>query len=191
MYLNTSHLLIDWNAGDAGGGIASQSATLDGHPVTKGQKVDLFFLPLGLHTVTVNVTDNGGNTTSDSASFSIIVTASSLNDSIDRLLAMHAIKSREAARDLKEKLDDRPYELREFLHELAEQRGRKISQQAYDILKAGALYLITHSSRHFHGRPDRDDHDHHDSWDDRDGKDSDRDDWGKWDRDEDEHYAWN
>ena len=146
LYLNTSHLLIDWDAGDAGGGIASQSATLDGHPVAKGQKVDLFFLPLGLHTVTVNVTDNGGNTTSDSASFSIIVTASSLRDSIDRLLAMHAIKSREAARDLKEELDDRPYELREFLHELAEQRGRKISQQAYDILKAGALYLITHSS---------------------------------------------
>jgi hypothetical protein len=156
-YVNTARLPIHSFGHDAASGIASRSVMLDGNPLAK-RVIDLFLLPLGLHTVVVSVTDNAGNTASDSASFTVIATVSSISASIDRLLAMHAITTRGIAHDLKEKLDERPYQLRAFLHELDAQRGKKINQQAYDLLKAAALYVIAHPSRHFDGKHDEPDH---------------------------------
>jgi hypothetical protein len=144
IYENTVKLPIDWTASDSGSGIASQSATLDGSAVTKGQVIDLFLLALGGHTVAVNITDNAGNTASASASFSIGTTPESISDSIDRLLAIEAIGNAGIANSLKTKLDGNPNQWNAFLNELDAQRGKKISQQAYDVLKAAALYMIAH-----------------------------------------------
>jgi hypothetical protein len=144
VYANTVRLPIDWIASDPGSGIASQSATLDGGTVSKGQVVDLFLLALGSHTVTVNITDNAGNTASASASFSIGATAASISDSIDRLLAMGAIGNAGVANSLKTKLDGNPNQWNAFLNELDAQLGKKVNQQAYDQLKAAVLYLIAH-----------------------------------------------
>jgi hypothetical protein len=144
VYTNTVQLPIDWTASDAGSGIASQSATLDGSAVTKGQVIDLFLLALGSHTAAVNITDNAGNTTSASASFSVGATPASIGDSIDRLLAMGAIANAGIANSLKTKLDGNPNHWNAFLNELDAQLGKKVNQQAYDLLKAATLYLIAH-----------------------------------------------
>jgi hypothetical protein len=179
-FLNTARLPIYWTARDAASGIASQSAELDGHPVTKGRAIDLFFRPLGRHTLVVNVTDSAGNTASDSESFSIIVTVSSTMSSIDRLLATDDITSASVANSLKSKLSGNENQLRAFLNELYAQHGRKIDEQAYNLLKDAALYLITHPSHDHHEKPGRggsdddDSRDHHDS--------------PKPDRDETEHH---
>lgn len=141
-YENTAMLPIEWTASDSGSGIASQIATLDGKPVTKGQIIDLLALPLTTHTVKVDITDNAGNTSKASASFVITASVVSLNAAIDRFLAAGEIANAGIANSLKAKLGDLD-ELHAFLNELDAQLGKKVTQKAYDALKAGALFLMT------------------------------------------------
>jgi hypothetical protein len=136
-------LPIDWIASDSGSGIASQIATLDGKPITKGQTIDLLALSLATHDVKVVVTDNAGNTSSAAASFFITPSVAGLDASIDRFLAAGDIKNAGIANSLKAKLGKNPNQLHAFLTELDAQLGKNVSQKAYNALKAGALFLMS------------------------------------------------
>ncbi len=59
-----------FEATDAGSGIASVTATLDGTAVASGTPVDLYRLPLGAHTLTVTAKDKAGNATTKTVGFS-------------------------------------------------------------------------------------------------------------------------
>lgn len=138
-------LPITWTAVDPVSGVATQSGTLDGSTaLTNGGSVNLLFLAPGSHTVVVNATDAAGNMNSASSIFSVIVTAGSLSSAIDQLLAMDAISNAGVANSLQAKLKGTPSRnnLNAFLNELNAQLGKKINQQAYNILKAGALALL-------------------------------------------------
>lgn len=143
-YSSSAQLQIDWTASDSVSGLALQSATLDGKPLTKGQVVDLLFESLGTHIVVANASDNAGNTATASASFTVVADTDSIAASIDRLLALGAITNAGIANSLKAKLDGNPNQLNAFLNELDAQRGKKINQQAYDLLRAAVLYVIAH-----------------------------------------------
>lgn len=152
-YTHTLMVNVAWTATDALSGIATESATLDGKPVMKGQPIDLFFLSLGSHTLVVNATDKAGNANTASVSFTVKADVNSLSEALDRALALGWITKSGTADSLRSKLDAikdaiargqfnaAKSQLDAFLNELDAQKGKAINQQAYDLLKADALYL--------------------------------------------------
>jgi hypothetical protein len=144
-YPNTNTLKIAWTAGDALSGVASQSGTLDGNAIANGQSVNLFSLSLASHTVVVNTTDGAGNTKSASAAFSVMVTASSMMDSVTQELALGGIDNTGTANSLLNKLGANPTRnsVNAFLNELNAQNGKHITAQAYAVLQTAALYLLS------------------------------------------------
>jgi ElaB/YqjD/DUF883 family membrane-anchored ribosome-binding protein len=140
-YLNTTQLPITWTATDALSGVASQSATFDSVAITNGQSITLLNQTIGTHTVTVTATDNASNVKATSVTFAITVTATSLSNTIDSLLASGGITSSGIANSLKAKL---PSQLNAFINELNAQRGKKITESAYQTLLAAAQYLQAH-----------------------------------------------
>jgi hypothetical protein len=141
-YLNTAIVTIDWTVNDQESGIRSVAATLDGQVVSKGQVIDLFLRSLGSHTVVVAVTDAAGNTANASVSFSVAASVDSLHGSIDRLLALGAIKNQGIATSLHAKVGKNPNAMNAFLNALDAFRGKQITQQAYDVLRNAALYVM-------------------------------------------------
>ena len=113
----------------------------------------LFFLSLGSHTVTVSATDKAGNANSASVTFTVKADANSLSAAVDRALALGWINKSGTADSLRSKLDAikdaiargqfnaAKNQLEAFINELDSQRGKAINQQAYDLLRADALYL--------------------------------------------------
>ncbi len=143
-YSASGQLELDWSATDGLSGVAAVSAKLDGTNASKGQVVDLFFLPLGQHTLLVNAMDNAGNQGSSSVTFTVAATAGSMAEAIDRLLATGEIDNGGIANSLKAKLGKNANQMNAFLNELDAQRGKHVSEQAYGILHAQAVYVIAH-----------------------------------------------
>ena len=98
----------------------------------------------GPHTLVVNAMDNAGNAHAISSTFAIIVSANSLSNSVEQLLASGAIGNAGVANSLMAKLSGNPTRnnLNAFLNELDAQLNQKITQQAYDILRTAALSLL-------------------------------------------------
>ena len=103
-YLHPNFLTLDFSAVDgpdgttpslaAPSGVKSIQATLDGKPVTNGQKIDLYTLTLGNHTLTVVAADFYGNTTTQSVTFSVTATVQSLKASVNRFYTEGKIDNR-------------------------------------------------------------------------------------------------
>ncbi len=155
-YLHTATFNVTWRVTDSGSGIASQSGTLDIVPVTNGQTIDLFFLSLGPHTVTVRATDLSGNSSTASVTFNVVSNIDSLIAEKERVCSLGWIKDPNVCKSLDAKLREAKdaiqrgqintakSKLNDFISELNAQLGKAVNQQAYDLLKADALYVINH-----------------------------------------------
>ena len=155
-YLHTAIVPVAWTAVDTESGVASESATLDGSPVTKGQTVDLLYLALGPHKVTVTAKDKAGNTGSASVTFNVVANIDSLIAAKDRACALGWIDSADVCSGLGDKLvaakgaiergqsNTARNQLNGFLNQLEAQKGRAVNLQAYNLLKADAQYVIDH-----------------------------------------------
>jgi hypothetical protein len=111
-------------------------------------------LALGSHTFTIDAIDNLGNERSVSVTFTIIVTADSIEDDVNQFLASGDIKNAGLANSLLAKLNaaaaaeargqcgtaDNIYQA--FIHEVQAQSGKGITATAASILIADAQYLI-------------------------------------------------
>ncbi len=155
-YLHTATFNVAWNASDSGSGVASQCGTLDNVPVTNGQTIDLFFLSLGPHTVTVRATDVAGNSATASVTFNVVTNIDSLIAEKERVCSLGWINDPNVCKSLDAKLTEAKdailrgqtsaakSKLNDFIDELNAQLGKGVNQQAYDLLKADALYVINH-----------------------------------------------
>ncbi len=76
VYGDSQRLTLGWEALDAGSGVASVTATLDGQALQAGE-LRLDALPLGLHDLVVTATDEAGNSTEQVVRFG---TATSFED---------------------------------------------------------------------------------------------------------------
>ena len=85
-YSRSQTLRVEFDASDRITGIKEVTATLDGAPVANRQKIDLYTLALGDHTVTVNAVDYAGNVATKSVTFKVVVTIQSLKSSVDKFL---------------------------------------------------------------------------------------------------------
>jgi hypothetical protein len=163
-YAHSDTITLDYSATDTGCGVGSLTATMDGAPtlphvqsLDSGQIIPLLTeLGLGDHTFTVTAGDNVGGTSTASVTFSIIVTAASVENDVNQFLAAGAIKNNGLANSLLAKLDaaaaarargkcsvaTNHYE--SFINELQAQSGKGVDAAAAAIMIADAQYLITH-----------------------------------------------
>ena len=84
--------IVNATATDAGSGVKSIVATLDGtRNLVLGSPLDLFTLAPGPHTITFVATDNVGNSATGSRTFRILATSASLLQNLDRARAQGLI----------------------------------------------------------------------------------------------------
>jgi hypothetical protein len=129
---------------------------LDGVPVTNGQIIDLYTLPLGAHTLTVNAVDNVGNQSSKSVTVNVTATLASLKASIARFYNEGKIDNQGIANSLTQKLENAQKDLdkgkidtainklQAFINEVQAQSGKHITTEAADLLIADAQWVIAH-----------------------------------------------
>jgi hypothetical protein len=153
-YVRGARLDATWTVSDSLSGLAANSGKLDGNSIRNGQDIDLFNLSLGSHTITVDASDKAGNSTSVSVTFKVVADIHSLRDTLNRACALHWIDKESECRDLdhilqdaeesiqRGKFKDAKEELNSFIKELDAKKGKGINQQAYDLLKGDALYVI-------------------------------------------------
>ncbi len=163
-YLHSDMITLNYSAADTGCGVGSVTATMDGaatlpdgHSLANGQTINLLTeMTLGDHTFTVTAADNVGGTNSASVTFTIIVTAASIQTDVTQFLQSGDIKSPGEANSLLSKLVAAAakraagkcstaaniYQL--FIQELQAQSGKGVSVTAAAIMIADAQYLITH-----------------------------------------------
>jgi hypothetical protein len=84
---------LTWTATDGGSGVKTETATLDGKPITKNATIDMFFLTAGLHTVVVTATDQLGNPTTVTRTFRVRATSVSLLSNLDRAWSLKLLTS--------------------------------------------------------------------------------------------------
>lgn len=158
-YANTANFNVQWLVVDSLSGIATQKGSLDGSVVTNGQFVDLLPLGAGQHTVMVEATDKAGNANSASVQFVVTTTVTDINGLIAETKRMcelgwinkpgicnslnSKLKAAQAAIE-RGQLNAAKNQLEAFINELESQNGKAIGQQAFDVLKADALYVIQH-----------------------------------------------
>jgi cytochrome c len=87
VYGDSTDVVLTWQAEDATAGISSVSGELDGSAITSGTTVALHELPLGEHTLTVSATDNAGNSTEQSVSFTTTTSAHDIGQLVERFRA--------------------------------------------------------------------------------------------------------
>ena len=163
-YLHSGTITLNYSAADTGCGVGSVTATMDGaatlpdgHSLANGQTINLLTeMTSGNHTFTVTAADDVGDTNSASVTFSIIVTAASIQADVTQFLQSGDIKSAGEANSLLSKLVAAAakraagkcstaaniYQL--FIQELQAQSGKGVSVTAAAIMIADAQYLITH-----------------------------------------------
>lgn len=165
-YLHPDFLTLDFSAVDgadgtipssaAPSGVKSITATLDGTPVTNSQKIDLYTLALGNHTLTVTAADYYGNSATKSVTFSVTATVQSLKASVNRFYSEGKITKSGIRDSLLDKLNTAQTYLNKgnikaaqntlqaFINAVMAQKGKAITPSAADLLITDAKWVIAH-----------------------------------------------
>jgi hypothetical protein len=169
-YTHSSTLTLDYAATDgpaaglnAGAGVASVTATMDGattlagHGLASGQAINLLTeLPLGHHTFTVRAVDNVGHTGVATTAFDIVVTPDSIEEDVRQFHRSGAIRSQIVELQLLTTLDAAELAWNAglclaanvsygaFATEVQTLSGIVVNPTAARILADDARYLIAH-----------------------------------------------
>jgi microsomal dipeptidase-like Zn-dependent dipeptidase len=163
-YLHTAQVTLDYDAVDAGAGVRSVSARLDGasflsaRALESGRAIDLLTeIELGQHDFIVDADDRVGNrAATQSVQFSVIATVDSLFEAVDIFRGGGAFKNKGQANAVKAKLqtaadaqeaDDcttANERYRRLIEHLRDRAGKGIAPAAAAILIAAVDYLIAH-----------------------------------------------
>ena len=92
-YGDSQRPVLGWSATDAGSGVASVTASLDGEAVERGV-LELWRLPLGRHTLAVTATDRAGNTATTSVTFTTRTSVTDLRRLVKRFADDGDIKAK-------------------------------------------------------------------------------------------------
>jgi beta-glucosidase/6-phospho-beta-glucosidase/beta-galactosidase len=162
-YMHSATLTLDYAVTDGGSGVKHVTPTLDGntmlagHGLQSGQAIKLLTeLSLGPHRFAIAASDNVGNTSTRSVTFTIIATAESIKQDVADFLAAGAIRNRGVARSLLAKLDAAAAARARhncaaaaniysaFINQLNALSGHGVDPAAAAIMIADAQYLIAH-----------------------------------------------
>ncbi|MFG2055555.1 ThuA domain-containing protein [Micromonospora sp. NPDC048930] len=103
-YGDSQDVRITYSATDGTSGVASLVGTLDGRPILDNTLLPLYELSLGEHTVTVVTTDEAGNRSTRSISFTVTTSIEDMGNLVDRFRATGWL-SAESATKLHKPLD--------------------------------------------------------------------------------------
>jgi len=154
-YSHAYRLSINFSATDEDG-VASISAVLDSVNVQSGTTIELMYLSLGTHTLTVTATDTLGNTAVQSVSFLVTTDIATLKTIMSKLYSWGEISGQGTCNSLMQTLNNAEKSaekgdshgvanhLRTFVHKIEVLKGKKISDSAAAILIGDANYLIAH-----------------------------------------------
>jgi hypothetical protein len=155
-YLHSATFYLLWKPFEKGSGMDTSSTMLDGQPAANGQAVDLFFLNLGPHIVTVQASDMAGNTTTVTVPFNVVADIDSLRAVTARAYDLGWINKQSTYNNLdaslraaEQSIDKGQYRVAKrqlllYIIQLRLYNGKSINQQAYDLLKRDALYVLLH-----------------------------------------------
>ena len=115
---------------------------IDGSPVSQGQFIDLHYLTLGPHQLSVETNDYLGNESLTKTQFNLTVTRESLIDEINRLYTLGLITKNGVKNSLLHKATYFKY--RALLKELKAQRNKAVKDEAYLILVEEVNWLLSH-----------------------------------------------
>lgn len=161
-YPHSATLTLDYSAFDQVSGVGQLTATMDGSTtvggqgLASGQAINLLTeLSLGPHTFTVQAVDLAGNSSTVSVTFTILVTAQSIQADVSQFVAsgqvtldagdslLRLLQAAAAARaDGDCAQADKIYQA--FINELLAQSGKHVTATAAAIMITDAQYLITH-----------------------------------------------
>jgi 2',3'-cyclic-nucleotide 2'-phosphodiesterase (5'-nucleotidase family) len=163
-YMHPDFLTLDFSAVDGAGGttpslapvsgVKTIEAKLDGNLVPNGQKIDLYTLSFGAHTLAVTATDYYGNATTEAVTFNVIATVQSLKASVNRFYSEGKIKDAAVYQGLLDKLNTAQRyldagnvkaaknSLNSFINLVNAQTGKKITKDAAALLIADAKYVM-------------------------------------------------
>jgi hypothetical protein len=162
-YVHSATLTLDYSVVDGCTGVGNVSPLLDGsstvggHGLPDGQAINLLTeLALGSHTFSIDSTDAEGNPSSASVTFSIIVTAESIQEDVRQFVASGAITQSSYGQFLLGKLAAAASSRAKgncgaaaatynaVISSVMSQTGKSITPTAAAILIADARYLIAH-----------------------------------------------
>jgi hypothetical protein len=153
-YGHSSILSLDFSIAD-NTIVKEMAATLDGTPVNSGQKIDLYTLAYGPHTLMITASDYYGNNNSQSVTFTVVATVQSLQASIVRFYSEGKItnagtynaliKILKSANDTYKKgnVNATISKLQDFIMTVKSVSGKQISTDAANLLIADAEYVIS------------------------------------------------
>ncbi|WP_187345666.1 FIMAH domain-containing protein [Sorangium cellulosum] len=156
-YLHSDRLIPQISITDDGAGVSAAATRLmlDGTPIDPSQSVvDLFFLRLGAHLLTVAAEDNLGNRSAAEVQFRVIATVASTISDLHRAGKLGWIRpawlvhSLEAMLEAAQKALNRrmPQQainhLRAFVHLVEAERGKHMTDEAAAVLLADAEWVI-------------------------------------------------
>lgn len=155
-YDNTETFNVVWMATDNLSGVATENGLLDGEAVTNGQLIDLLLFTPGAHTVIVEATDKADNAASTSVTFGVVTDINGLLAATERMCDLGWINKQGICNGLEAKLNAAKAaiergqlnaaenQLNAFINQLEAQKDKAVNQQAYEVLRACAVYLIEH-----------------------------------------------
>ena len=157
-YTRVQSFTVQYSASDPvpGSGLESVLANIDGTAVASGAAFDLFWIPLGTHTLSVKAEDVAGWTTSDSASFAIIATIDSLPELIRELRRRGEIDSDGSMKSLLAKAENalKSYnsgkltpaqnQLDAIINEATAQSGKHLCARGATLLIGDVQYVKAH-----------------------------------------------
>jgi hypothetical protein len=153
-YWHPDSLTLAFSA--TGSGEVIITAVLDQTPVTNGQEIDLYTLPLGNHTLTVHAVDSSGNEASESVTFSVVATVQSLQEAVNRFYSEGKIKKAGIRNSLLSKLMNAQKFvnagktkaginlLNAYINEVKAQTGKAIASKAAALLIEDTRWVISH-----------------------------------------------
>jgi hypothetical protein len=152
-YFRDQSMKIEFYACDKITGVQAVTALLDGVSVTHGQRIDLYAMALGEHTLTVAATDYAGNVTTRSVTFKLVANVHSLKSGVDYFYKSGKIDSRALRNELmtmlekaerSHKTSDTIKALNAFIAKLQQQSGSHIQPDAANLLIADAQWVVAH-----------------------------------------------
>ena len=153
-YMHPEYVTFNFGATDAGSGIKSIEGKLDGTVVTNGQVIDMYTLAIADHTLTVTATDNVGNKTIKSVTFSVVTSIQGIMAGVNRFYKEGKIRTKAIASSLNTKLQSAEKaldkgktknaitNLNEFIKLVNSKRNKGIDTHSADLLINDAKWVI-------------------------------------------------
>jgi hypothetical protein len=153
-YTRTEPFTAHFTGSDVISGLESITGEFNGQPVTDGQEIDLFWLPLGPYTLNVRAEDAAGNVTDASQNIELVATLDDLKGTVERLCSEGFITKGSACNELIKKLDaaiaahnkgsnkTAANILNAFKNAVNAQAGKSVQKSAADLLLMDSDYMI-------------------------------------------------